>query len=294
MNSELHVTIKNNKYMKFLFSLFALILATDSCESSKNAIENNSKIVQQALSGSYTISQIGDNASVSQELMITFDENSDRVTGFAGCNSFFGTYVVKDNTIKFSNIASSKKLCQKDINLVESQLLNALDKVNSFTIRDTVLTFLEDDNTLLNANKLVSVNQSRPTNKRDIIKGNYNALGVTYKALSRGSFVYIHITKAQLSYSTDPGLKKLSHHNYDNQDWEDLSLLIDAVDKVTFEKLKAPTDKRLYDGAAHATLAIINGDTEIMTPTFDDGFPPKEIEDLVNKVLSIKESVVKQ
>ena len=96
--------------MKFLFSLFALILATDSCESSKNAIENNSKIVQQALSGSYTISQIGDNASVSQELMITFDENSDRVTGFAGCNSFFGTYVVKDNTIKFSNIASSKKL----------------------------------------------------------------------------------------------------------------------------------------------------------------------------------------
>ena len=69
---------------------------------------------------------------------------------------------------------------------------------------------------------------------------------------------------------------------------------MDAVDLQTLNKLKAPTEKRLHDGAAHATLAFRQGDMEVMSPTFDHGHPPKEIEALVNKVLSIKENVLKQ
>ena len=57
--------------------------------------------------------------------------------------------------------------------------------------------------------------------------------------------------------------------------------------------LKAPTDKRLYDAAPQAILGVIRGDMEIRSTPFDHGHPPKPIEALVTKVLSIKASVSK-
>jgi hypothetical protein len=79
-----------------------------------------------------------------------------------------------------------------------------------------------------------------------------------------------------------------------SEDWEALESLLKAIDVENLNRLKAPTDKRLYDGAPHATLSVIKGDVEMMTPTFDHGTPPKEIEALVNKVLSIKVNASKQ
>jgi len=132
-----------------------------------------------------------------------------------------------------------------------------------------------------------------PTNKNDIVGNNYDS-SVTYKALARGSYMYIQISKSSVSISTDRNLKEIDTYTCDEKDWEAIERLVKVVDRETFRKLKAPTDKRLYDGAAHATLSITNGDMIIMTPTFDHGFPPEEIKALVNKVLSIKENIVKQ
>ena len=73
-------------------------------------------------------------------------------------------------------------------------------------------------------------------------------------------------------------------------DWDELEKLLKSISPENLGKLKAPTDKRLYDGAAHATLSILLGDVVMITPSFDHGHPPKEIEALVNKVLSIKEN----
>jgi hypothetical protein len=51
-------------------------------------------------------------------------------------------------------------------------------------------------------------------------------------------------------------------------------------------KLKAPTEKRFYDGAPIANFKITFQDKTYETPSFDHGFPPKEIKKFVNKINS--------
>ena len=125
--------------MKFLLSLFALILFTESCNSSKEVNENSNK-KQNTLSGRYIITQIGNNKSISAKLTISFDDELNKVTGFAGCNNFFGSYTAHNNEITFGNIASSKKFCPKEINSIENLFLKALNAADTFTIKETVLS----------------------------------------------------------------------------------------------------------------------------------------------------------
>ncbi len=145
--------------MKIIFSLFALIMITESCNSSKKSIDNSAKNVQ-TLSGTYSISQIGDIKPISKELSITFDDSTNSMSGFAGCNTFFGTYSLDNNSMTFKNIASSKKFCQKEINQLENQLITALNSVNTFSINENVISLLENETILLTAIK------------RDPLKGN--------------------------------------------------------------------------------------------------------------------------
>lgn len=282
--------------MKLLFSLFAIIILAESYNSSKETIEatniKNSNKVQNILSGSYNITQIGNNNSISPKLIITFDDKSNKVTGFAGCNGFFGTYETQANTITFGPIASTKKLCQKKIMDVEYPFLKALNTANAFAINDNILTFLENDSPIIKASKMASsksvASKTVTTHKSDSVKN------IIYKAQSRGIFEFIQISESNILISSDRSLKSTDKYNCEEKDWEELSRLIDAVDMETFQKLKASTEKHTFDGAAHATLAIQIGDLEYMTPTFDHGNPPKEIESIVNKVLSIKENAIKQ
>lgn len=147
-----------------------------------------------------------------------------------------------------------------------------------------------------NSKEVVTETQSKSSivkDKNDIVQDNYSD-AVTYKAQSRGSFVFIQISGTELLFSEDASLQNVRTYTCEEKDVKEIERLLKAVDRETFQKLEAPTGKRLYDGAAHATLAIRQGDVEIITPTFDHGHPPQEIEALVNKVLSVKESVVKQ
>lgn len=121
-------------------------------------------------------------------------------------------------------------------------------------------------------------------------KGQYD-LAVSYEALSRGAFEYILVSENVVLTSKDRSLKNIQSHQCSSKDWNDISKLIKSVDRELIPKLIPPTDKRLYDGAPHATISFIYGDVEIRSPSFDHGFPPKEIENLVSKILSIKETV---
>ena len=58
-----------------------------------------------------------------------------------------------------------------------------------------------------------------------------------------------------------------------------------SVNKIgTYE---APTKKRHHDGAPHTTISIFKKGEKYSSQTFDGGFPPKGLEVLVNKVLSL-------
>lgn len=69
---------------------------------------------------------------------------------------------------------------------------------------------------------------------------------------------------------------------------------IDAVKaeitKITLDdiaKHEAPTKRRYFDGAPHTTITVFNKGEKYKSQTFDGGFPPKALEVLVNKVLSL-------
>ncbi|OZV70948.1 hypothetical protein [Winogradskyella aurantia] len=131
----------------------------------------------------------------------------------------------------------------------------------------------------------------------DITKGNdtiNNKVALAYRASTRGFFEYIYISEEDIKITQDRNFEQIQKYPNTKADWDSLSKLLGEVDEDAFQNLVAPTDKRHYDAAPHASLTIIHGTKEITTPTFDHGYPPKEIEALVTKILSIKESVSKQ
>ena len=132
------------------------------------------------------------------------------------------------------------------------------------------------------------------TDKGDTLKKSQDETTIVYKALSRGTFVFVEISETVVLVSSDRNLINRDKYSCDKSDWNALNELVEKVNRETFSELEAPTKKRLFDGAAHATLTIKQGDEEITTPSFDHGYPPETIAALVNKVLSIKENVIKQ
>ncbi|MFK7832438.1 MAG: META domain-containing protein [Winogradskyella sp.] len=273
--------------MKFLISLITLLVLTNSCDSSKKAIEKSPKMTE-TLSGTYYITQLGNADVSSNKLVMTFDETTNKVSGFAGCNTFFGSYKIENNTLNFSDIAASKKLCLQDVFSVETQFFKSLKSVNAFAIVDNAISFSENDTILFNGSK-----KSAPLNKSDVVNYTDNT-AVKYQASSQQDFNFILISKSRILISKDKGLQDMNTYQIKPEDWNALYKLIESIDVETIHQLTPPSTKHQFDGAPHTTLAIIKGDVEYMTPTFDEGNPPQQIEALVNKVLSITKNMTKQ
>ncbi|APY08339.1 hypothetical protein BWZ20_08530 [Winogradskyella sp. J14-2] len=277
--------------MKFLLSIITLVVLTGSCNSAKETLTEQKKhMAPSSLSGTYNINQLESKDILSKALIITFNDSKNQVSGFSGCNTFFANYTIKENTIKFGPIATSKKYCRPEQNNLENTFLKALNSINTFILKSDGVTFLNEDTEVF---KAIKSEAARPS-KDDIVKENYKKLKVIYNTSSRSSFKHIEISKTKIKISKDRTLKTTRSYACDKQDWQALEELLNNAVVEHLDALEAPTDKRLYDGAPHATLAVIKGDVEMMTPTFDHGNPPKEIETLVNKVLSMAENATKQ
>lgn len=119
-------------------------------------------------------------------------------------------------------------------------------------------------------------------NKQDI-----KTAVIEYVANSRGFHQRIIIQNQTFSISNDrsetvkPVITKIS-----KADWK---ILITEFQKINLEELhilKAPTEKRFYDGAPIANLKVIYKGKTYETQAFDHGFPPAKIKKLVNKINS--------
>ena len=108
-----------------------------------------------------------------------------------------------------------------------------------------------------------------------------------YTANTRGFYQKITIQDQMVSISKDregndkPVAKKISE-----KDWKELVGYFESMELDSLSTLKAPTEKRFYDGAAIANLKVIYKDKTYETAAFDHGFPPAEIKKLVDKINS--------
>ncbi len=108
-----------------------------------------------------------------------------------------------------------------------------------------------------------------------------------YTANTRGFYQKITIQDQMVSVSKDrnnndkPVATKIS-----DKDWKELVGYFETMDLDSLPALKAPTEKRFYDGAAIADLKVTYNDKTYQTESFDHGFPPVAIKKLVAKINS--------
>ncbi|HEX8564009.1 MAG TPA: hypothetical protein VF676_13615 [Flavobacterium sp.] len=110
---------------------------------------------------------------------------------------------------------------------------------------------------------------------------------VDYTANTRGFYQKITIQdKVAKIYRSRNDDKVPTTVKISDADWNQLVAAFHEVDLQGLAELKSPTEKRFYDGAAIADLKVIYKDSTYQSSSFDHGFPPAEIEKLVNKINS--------
>ncbi len=109
-----------------------------------------------------------------------------------------------------------------------------------------------------------------------------------YSASTRGFFLKIVVINQKATISRDRnGEKSPEEITISDKDWKEIIGYFEKIDLEKMPTLKDPTQKRFYDGAAIANLKIRYQDKNYETTDFDNGFPPAEIEKLVNKIVSL-------
>ncbi|MDI6032397.1 hypothetical protein QLS91_04860 [Flavobacterium sp. LB2P84] len=111
---------------------------------------------------------------------------------------------------------------------------------------------------------------------------------IEYTANTRGFYQKITVKNQMLTISKDrDGNDKAVPTKISDADWKELVDCFKKVELDSLSKLKAPTEKRFYDGAAIANFKITFKDKTYETTSFDHGFPPKEIKKFVNTITSL-------
>ena len=116
---------------------------------------------------------------------------------------------------------------------------------------------------------------------------------IYYEANTRGFFLAIKVENKTLSISKERDFKEYSNSKtLSDEDWAEISKLAKTVDLEKVKDLKWPTEKRYYDGAAHANIIFESNGVQYPANGFDHGFPPAEIETLVNKNSTISRTKI--
>jgi heat shock protein HslJ len=132
--------------MKLMLILFSLI-ALKTCSDLNETEENN----QGNIEGSFLITKVLESNVTDYKLTIDFNDETKQVSGFSGCNRFFGSYALNENILTIGPLASTKMFCQGETNTIEAKLLDELSNVNSFSINGSTLILKTDNNELVTA-----------------------------------------------------------------------------------------------------------------------------------------------
>jgi len=109
-----------------------------------------------------------------------------------------------------------------------------------------------------------------------------------YEANTRGSYRKV-IAKQDTVYTIKSRGGEAVEKKLSKGDWNSLLNMLSKVDAEKIKDLKAPSEKRFYDGAMIADLKVIYKDKTYESSSFDHGNPPAEIKDLVNKILEVSD-----
>ena len=108
---------------------------------------------------------------------------------------------------------------------------------------------------------------------------------IQYEANTRGFYQKLVLKNGTISsYKDRKGIQNPIVQPVSEMNSNALMQEIEKVDLENLPNLKAPTEKRFYDGAAIANLKIIYKGKTYQTIDFDHGFPPIQIKRVVEMV----------
>lgn len=233
----------------------------------------NDETILKELNGTYTINTLNGEDVSSFNLNIYFNDSTKQVSGFSGCNRFFGAYTIDNNTLNFSDLGTTRMFCSEEKNHLENNLLTAYGKAN-------VIFFTKNGFSIYNKKKLLL------TASKDIEE----VFNIEYIASSRGSYKQIIINNKTISTITKRGGKPVIK-NCNTEDWNRIIKRLKPIKVENMSKLEPPSKDFQFDGAAMARLKITADGKDYETQSFDHGNPPKDIAELVKEILSISENI---
>lgn len=254
--------------MKWILILFSVI-TMKTCD--------NQSVQKQVtmLNDTYNITTLNSKDVSEFKLNIAFNNSTKQVSGFSGCNRFFGSYTIEGKTLKLGPLASTRKMCPPEFNTIENEMLDILSKEITFSKENSFLRLLENKILLIEAVKKETRNQS---------------MSFEYSQHSRGIYQNISINKKSITIKNKREGDVIGTGCSEEQ-WQKIMDAIEDIDIENIQNLEAPSQKRLYDGAAIAKLKVTFEGKIYETPIFDHGNPHAEIANLVKEILSIAQNI---
>jgi hypothetical protein len=120
------------------------------------------------------------------------------------------------------------------------------------------------------------------------LKKEIENISFEYEAHTRGGYKKV-LAKQDTVYTITKRDGEAVEKTLSKSDWNSLLNLLSKVDATKIADLKAPSEKRFYDGAMIAQLKVIYKDKTYESASFDHLNPPSEIKDLVNKVIAVSD-----
>jgi hypothetical protein len=116
-------------------------------------------------------------------------------------------------------------------------------------------------------------------------KAVWNLTKIAYTTHSRGSYQQILIENKTVSVVKNRE-EKPNPFTIAAADWICLNKAVQAFNLELLPNLKAPTQKRFFDGASSACLKISYNGKQYESQNFDHGYPPLELKKLVTLITS--------
>lgn len=117
---------------------------------------------------------------------------------------------------------------------------------------------------------------------------------ITYDAETRGFYYHVVLNKENLMVQKTRTAQTGTEIKLTEAQWDEIEGMLKKIDVSQMENLKADSSKSMVDAAAMATLKVKLPNENIHSCSFDHGNPPKELEQLVNTILTLSETVEKQ
>jgi heat shock protein HslJ len=136
----------------------------------------------------------------------------------------------------------------------------------------------------------LACNSAKVSNDYRLEEFGHNELKLIYQAHTRGFFEEVSVTEKSIVFIKNRKRTKPINGSITFKEWKACIDLVDTIDLKSISQLTAPSDLRKTDRVAYAQLTVIRKGDTLKSSDFDHKNPPKELKELVDHILSLKEN----